>query len=246
MPRAQLTLAGRGTFLGVLPAHRAAPDALLHQIIVVKPRSVVAVHGLWGRREEGREMTTVSSAHPLTPKHGRTSPAPALAAQGDPACTPSADSICGAARGAHPGFGVEAGKGLCWQRGGDGLTQSGLPWGLLAAAAAALGLAQLLGTHQKLPQDARNGISCPQGGDVHLWLLNEPWMAETTSACDSRKGAGTGLGTKVHLSLVLLPRCFQDASGPVPGWGLSLSTSLPLEGGTGNSPVGNRSEGAAW
>lgn len=93
-------------------------------------------------------MTTVSSAHPLTPKHGRTSPAPALAAQGGPACTPSADSICGAARGAHPGFGVEAGKGLCWQRGGDGLTQSGLPWGLLAAAAAALGLAQLLGTHQ--------------------------------------------------------------------------------------------------
>lgn len=44
-----LTLAGQGTFLGVLPAHRAALDAAPHKIVVVKSGSLVAVHGLWGR-----------------------------------------------------------------------------------------------------------------------------------------------------------------------------------------------------
>lgn len=49
VPLPQLTLAGQGTFLGVLPAHRAALDAVLHKIIIVKSRSLVAVHGLCGR-----------------------------------------------------------------------------------------------------------------------------------------------------------------------------------------------------
>lgn len=53
-PLPQLTLAGQGTFLGVLPTHHAALDAVPHKLIVVKSRFLVAVHGLWRRRGEGR------------------------------------------------------------------------------------------------------------------------------------------------------------------------------------------------
>lgn len=150
-PLPQLTLAGQGTFLGVLPTHRAALDAALHELIVVKSRFLVAVHGLWRGGGEGREMITEPSAHPPPPQGlGSQVDGPSsLLWQAQGGICPLPEALITSA-----GLQVTDPRDLGWCLAGElgkgSCAHLGAPACCSQSCCCCPGLAQLFGTHQKL------------------------------------------------------------------------------------------------